>query len=98
VKVRPVSFVLSCLMLTCHPSGTTINGQKRTPAIISSSGGLFALNSNSILTNYVKRLDRGEGKNLSLPECSRKQLESEVCPRYVSPALMIQSNTYLNSV
>jgi hypothetical protein len=80
VKVRLLLFVLACLIVTYLPSGTTKNGQKRTPAIISSSGGLFALNSCSILTNYANRLDRGEGKNLSLPECSRKQLEAEVCP------------------
>lgn len=28
-----------------------------------------------------RRLDKGEGKDLSLPECSREQLEKEVCAR-----------------
>jgi hypothetical protein len=44
--------------------------------IISSNGRSHL----KLIANYLLllfRLDRGAGKNLSLPECSRKQLESE---------------------
>lgn len=44
--------------------------------IISSNGRSHViLIANCLL--IISRLDRGAGKDLSLPECSRKQLESE---------------------
>ena len=46
------------------------------PRIISSNGWSHVLLISNCLL-MVSRLDRGAGKDISLPECSRKQLESE---------------------
>lgn len=59
------------------PSIITGNGWRRIRQIISSGGkSRSSIPSRELSKNA--RLDRGEGKNLSLPECSREQLEKEV--------------------
>jgi hypothetical protein len=50
----------------------------QTQKIISSSGMSCQLVMGSLLTAGF-RLDRGQGKSLSLKDCSREQLEKEVC-------------------
>ncbi len=55
-------------------------GSRKTQRIISSSGKLKSAHTycRQVLKLVLRRLDYGGGKDLSLPECPREQLEKEV--------------------
>ncbi|KAG8847235.1 hypothetical protein FRB91_011974 [Serendipita sp. 411] len=74
LKVVPI-YNISSILIQRGPSFITRSGSMPTQWTTFSGGkGNLVF---FILSNVINRLDKGEGKDLSLPECSREQLESE---------------------
>lgn len=58
----------------------TVSGRRKKPSTISFDGATCRLcyHPHTVIDSHQSRLDHGGGKDLSLPECSREQLEKQV--------------------
>lgn len=85
---------VSSLFICSSASGTIVDGNKKIPRTIFLDGKNFDYLVEGETNQPISRLDRGNGKELTLDECSREQLEKEVCVRFYRPTYNAYSPYY----